>query len=222
MNTISDDLIIDQILVGRFAVFSYLITDISSKEAIVVDPGAEPSKILDRIRERGVSLCWIVCTHTHPDHIGAMASIKTATKAQVVVHSKESKALSKTSTRVIVRLFGGKSLPRAEVCLNDGDYLSIGSRKAYILHTPGHSPGSICLLIDGNLFSGDTLFIGGVGRTDLPGASWNELKQSLCDKIMGLPDNTHIWPGHDYGRRPSSYLGREKEENPFLTQLLQK
>ncbi len=222
MNTNSDNLIIDQILVGRFMVFSYLITDISSKEAIVIDPGAEPGKILDRIREREVSLCGIVCTHTHPDHIGAIASIKRATKAPVVVHEKEAKALSKISTRLIVRLFGGKSLPAAEVCLKDGDLLPLGSRNVSILHTPGHSPGSICLLIDGNLFSGDTLFVGGVGRTDLPGASWKELNRSLCDKIMCLPDNTHIWPGHDYGGMPSNYLGRDKLENPFLTQILQK
>ena len=201
-------------------VFSYLIIDGATNEALIIDPAAEPQKILKRVNERKASVRWIVCTHTHPDHIGAVAPVKKETKADLVLHPKEVAGLNKISNLFLVRLFGGKALPKANVLVTDGDILPLGPHEIKILHTPDHSSGSICLHVGDNLFSGDTLFVGGVGRTDLPGASWKGLERSLRDKILSMPDNTRIWPGHDYGSRPSNLLGREKLENPFLRHIL--
>ncbi len=214
------DLAIDQILVGRFGVFCYLVTEPATREAMLVDPGAEPGRILGRVRERDARVRWIVCTHAHPDHVGAVARVKADTGASVVIHRKEAETLGKLSHRVLVRLMGGKPVPRPDVLVEGGDRLEIGPCAVRVLHTPGHSPGGICLLAEGHLFSGDTLFVGGVGRTDLPGASWEELSASLREKVLGLPGSTRVWPGHDYGAVPTNLLDAEKRENPFLREIL--
>jgi hydroxyacylglutathione hydrolase len=211
---------IDQVLLGRFGVFCYLVTEPRSREAMVVDPGAEPSRILSQIRKREARIRWIVCTHAHPDHVGAVAGIKAETGAPVVVHRKEARAMGRLSHRLLVRLMGGKPPPKPDLVVEDGDGLQIGSCKVRILHTPGHSPGGVCLLVEGNLFSGDTLFVGGVGRTDLPGASWEQLCASLRQKIFRLPGSTRLWPGHHYGSLPTSRLEEERRRNPFLREIL--
>jgi glyoxylase-like metal-dependent hydrolase (beta-lactamase superfamily II) len=213
------DLWIDQILVGRFAVFCYLVTEPETREAMVVDPGGEPGKILDRVREREARVRWVVCTHAHPDHVGAAAKVKAETGASVVIHREEVPSLRKMSQRVFTRLLGGKPVGKPDVLVEEGDRLEIGSCEVRVLHTPGHSPGGICLLAEGNLFSGDTLFVGGVGRTDLPGASWGVLSASLREKVLSLPGSTRIWPGHDYGPVPTNLLEAEKLENPFLREI---
>jgi glyoxylase-like metal-dependent hydrolase (beta-lactamase superfamily II) len=214
------DFAIDQILVGRFGVFCYLVTDPGTREAMLVDPGAEPGRILGRVRERDARVRWIVCTHAHPDHVGAAARVKKDTGASVVIHRKEAETLGKLNHRVLVRLMGGKPVGDADVLVEGGDRLEIGPRAVGVLHTPGHSPGGICLLAEGHLFSGDTLFVGGVGRTDLPRSSWDELSASLREKVLSLPGNTRIWPGHDYGSTPTNLLDAEKKTNPFLKEIL--
>jgi len=214
------DLVIDQILVGRFGVFCYLVTEPATREAMLVDPGAEPGKILGRVRERDARVRWIVCTHSHPDHVGAVAKVKAGTGASVVIHRKEAETLGKLNHRVLVRLMGGKPVGRADLLVEGGDRLEIGPCAVQVLHTPGHSPGGICLLAEGHLFSGDTLFVGGVGRTDLPSSSWEELSASLREKVLSLPGSTRIWPGHDYGPTPTNRLDAEKQQNPFLLEIL--
>lgn len=214
------DLGIDQILVGRFGVFCYLVTEPATREAMLVDPAAEPGRILGRVRERDARVRWIVCTHAHPDHVGAVARVKAETGASVVFHREEAETLGKLSHRVLVRLMGGKPVPRPDVLVEGGDRLEIGACSVQVLHTPGHSPGGICLLAEGHLFSGDTLFVGGVGRTDFPGASREELSASLRARVLCLPGTTRVWPGHDYGAMPSNLLDAEKRENPFLREIL--
>ena len=211
---------VDQILVGRFAIFCYLITDTSSREAMLIDPGAEPEKIMGRLREQGARLRWIVCTHAHPDHVGAVAGIRSQTGARVVIHRKEARTLGRLTHRLMVRLMGGAPAPKPDLLVEDGDELKIGSCTVKVLHTPGHTPGGICLLAQGHLFSGDTLFVGSVGRTDLPGSSWQELSASLRDKILCLPGSTRLWPGHHYGTHPTNLLEAERGENPFLMEIL--
>jgi hydroxyacylglutathione hydrolase len=214
------DLTIDQILVGRFGVFCYLVTEPATREAMLVDPGAEPDRILARVRERDARVRWIVCTHAHPDHVGAAAVVKAGTGASVVIHRNEAETLGKLNHRVLVRLMGGKPVGGADVLVEEGDLLEIGACAVRVMHTPGHSPGGICLLVEGHLFSGDTLFVGGVGRTDLPGASWEQLSASLREKVLCLPGGTRVWPGHDYGAVPTNLLDAEKKENPFLCEII--
>jgi hydroxyacylglutathione hydrolase len=214
------DLEIDQIRVGRFGVFCYLVTEPATREAMLVDPGAESGKILGRVRERDAQVRWVVCTHAHPDHVGAAARVKAGTGASVVIHRNEAETLGKLNHRLLVRLMGGKPVGGADVLVEEGDRLEIGPCAVQVLHTPGHSPGGICLLAEGHLFSGDTLFVGSVGRSDLPGASWEELSASLGEKVLGLPGSTRVWPGHDYGRAPTNLLDAERRENPFLREIL--
>ncbi len=117
--------------------------------------------------------------------------------------------------RSFSRILGGKGSPGADRLLTDGDIIAIGETELRVIHTPGHSPGSICIYADGNLFTGDTLFVGAVGRTDLAGGSAPTLLSSIREKLYTLPDETIVWPGHDYGEAPASTIGREKAENPF-------
>ncbi len=216
------DLTIDQILVGRFGVFCYLVTESTTGEAMLVDPGAEPGRLLGRVRERGARLRWIVCTHAHPDHVGAVARVRSETGASFAIHRKEAKSLGRLRHRVLVRLMGGRPAPRPDVEVEHGDRLGIGPCAVQVLHTPGHSPGGICLLAEGHLFSGDTLFVGSVGRTDLPGASWDEFSVSLRDRVLSLAGSTRVWPGHDYGGAPTNLLDAERRENPFIRGVLER
>jgi len=213
-------LTVEQVLVGRFAVFAYLITDPSSKEALLFDPGAEPKKILERVEHYNADVKWIVCSHTHPDHIGAVKRMKEVTGAAVGVHQDEASRLSRFSTSLLVRLMGGRPVPKPDFLLKEGDHLPLGRTSVRVLHTPGHSPGGICLRFEDHLLTGDTLFVGGVGRTDLPGASWDVLSRSLSEKILALPDSTRIWPGHHYGPSPSNLLGAERNKNSFLREIV--
>ena len=210
----------DQLIVGRFAVASYLIIDRVSGKAIVVDPGAEPKRILARISERSASVEWIVCTHAHPDHVGAVSAVRKATSARFVMHREEERRAGRLMSRMLVRAMGGKPPPPVDRFAVEGESLPLGTAVFRVIHTPGHSPGGICLYTEGHLFAGDTVFVGGVGRTDLPGASWKALSQSIREKVLGLPDETRLWPGHDYGQAPSSLLGTERGTNPFLRQIL--
>ncbi len=116
----------------------------------------------------------------------------------------------------MARQLGFALSPHADIFVKDGDEITVGDVILKVLHTPGHSPGGICLLGDGNLFTGDTLFVGGIGRTDLPGASMAQFMNSINKRLLTLPIETIVWPGHDYGDRPSSTIGIEKWSNPFL------
>ena len=118
------------------------------------------------------------------------------------------------------RQMGFAPSPPADVEVSDGDTIPFGKETLTVIHTPGHTPGGICLFTDGNLFTGDTLFVGAVGRTDFPGGSMETLLRSIGEKILSLPDDTVIWPGHDYGSRPSSTVGDEKRHNPYITDFL--
>lgn len=213
-------LVVDQIRVGPFRVFSYLVSDPRTGEGLVVDPGAGAGRILRVVRDRKVSVRWIVCTHSHPDHTGAAAGVRKATGGLLVVHEGEVRALTKWGNRLLSRMIGGQGAPLPDRIVRGGERLALGKAEMEILHTPGHSAGGICLYAKGHLFSGDTLFVGSIGRTDLPGSSPEALARSLRERILILPDSTIVWPGHDYGDQTHSTIGREKGENPFVRALL--
>lgn len=210
---------IEQRLVGRMMVFCYIVSCTETKEALVIDPGGDEEDLVSRIKERGLNLRYIVNTHFHGDHTCGNERMKALTGAQIIIHEADAPFLSAEVAREMSRRMGFTPSPAADIIVKDGDKISIGRVSLKVIHTPGHSPGGLCLLGEGNLFSGDTLFVGGIGRTDLPGASQAVFMRSLQEKLLTLPDETKVWPGHNYGPNPSSTIGLEKLANPWLRQM---
>jgi hydroxyacylglutathione hydrolase len=187
-----------------------------TKEAAVIDPGAfspkEVQAILDLVKQHGLSVKYIINTHGHIDHIAGNKALLKETGAKLCIHADDSGML--TSARENGSEMFGMDIvsPPPDRLLSDGDVILLGRLEMKVLHTPGHTPGGISLLIDGTLFSGDTLFAGSVGRTDLPGGSETEIIRSIKSKLLILPDDTKVRPGHG----PRTTIGAEREETPFL------
>ena len=207
---------IEQMKVGYMDVFCYIVSCPVKKEALVIDPAGNEEDIVERINQNGLILKYIVNTHGHADHTCGNAKMKDLTGAQIIMHEEDDKIFNSPEGQVMARQMGFALSPHADIFVKDGDEISAGDVTLKVIHTPGHSPGGICLLGDGNLFTGDTLFVGAIGRTDLPGASYEDFMDSINRKLMTLPEETIVWPGHDYGDRPSSTIGIEKWSNPFL------
>jgi len=202
----------ETIVVGPLETNCYLLICEETQECAVIDPGAEPDKIIRTIMERGLEPVVILNTHGHVDHIGANKDIKDRFPVPLRIHQTDLPLMHGLMASEISSWMGAKASPEPDGYLQEGDRITVGNGSLEVLHTPGHSPGSVSLLGEGILFSGDTLFCGGVGRTDLPGGSWPELESSIRDKILPLDDDLVVLPGHG----PSSTIGREKGANPFL------
>jgi len=194
-----------------FASNCYVVGDESTKEGMVIDPGANAKQILGAVEDLGLNIKVIVLTHSHMDHVGALAEVKEATGAEIAIHADEAQFLQKQPLQRVIHPFS-QSLPAADRLLREGDTVDIGSLHFRVLHTPGHTPGGICLLEEGIVFSGDTLFNFGIGRADFPGASYDQEMESIRTKLMTLPDNTVVYPGHG----PDTTIGVERGFNPFL------
>ncbi len=201
---------------GPLQVLTYLVACPDSKEALLIDPGGPASALFARLGREGWRLRWIVNTHGHWDHISGNEAAR-ALGGRLVMHCLDVEFFSQPHIQAEIVARGVPPLGRVDLAVEDGDRLSLGDGEALIIHTPGHTPGSICLYFPGHLFTGDTLFVGAAGRTDLAESSLAALLRSLEEKIMPLPDDTRIWPGHDYGDTPASTLAQEKATNPFLT-----
>ncbi len=210
-------MIVKQLEVGRLAVFCYIIGCEKTKRAALVDPAADTDRILTETASLGLAVDCIINTHAHPDHISGNADIVEHTGAPIIIHEAEASWLSSLANKAFLTMIGGRTSPPADRTVKDGDTIPIGDITLQVIHTPGHSPGSVCLY-DGtkNLVTGDTLFVGGVGRTDLPGGSMKTMMASIKERILTLPDDTVILPGHNYGPTPTSILADERENNPFL------
>jgi hydroxyacylglutathione hydrolase len=213
--------IIKQIMVGGFEVFTYVVACPETKEAVVIDPAGEEEKILSLIAEQGFRVKYILNTHGHADHVLANERLKEALSVPTCMHELDIQFFSQKEVRELSAAELGLQAPDpAERALKDGDVLKVGALDIRVIHTPGHTPGSVCYLVDGNLFTGDTLFVGAAGRTDLVGGSLDMLVDSIEKKILPLPKETVIWPGHDYGDTPTSTIAREMEENVYITDFI--
>jgi hydroxyacylglutathione hydrolase len=204
-----------QIQVGKMAVFAYLLGDEETGEALVIDPAAETAQICAVAEKNNLTIKTVINTHGHVDHIGGNRDIKKRTGARIIIHHDDAQMLISTPA-MYLRMFGAEQSPPADSTVKDGDIITSGSLSLKVIHTPGHSPGSMCLYMDGFVFTGDTLFVGAVGRTDLPGGSWSVLHHSIMDKLATLPEDTKVLPGHNYGTTPTSTIGYEKKHNPFM------
>jgi len=214
--TLGDIMDIEQIQVGFMAVFCYLISCPETGKALVIDPAGDEERIVDRAKEKGLDLETIINTHGHPDHTCGNAKVKALTGAEILMHELDAPMLSSGHAQDMTRQWGFEPSPMPDRLLNDGEDIPVGEVSLKVIHTPGHSPGGICLLGDGNLFTGDTLFVEGIGRTDLPGASMEQFMKSIKERLLTLPGETIVWPGHHYGPKPSSTIGIEKMSNPWL------
>ncbi|MEW6264376.1 MAG: MBL fold metallo-hydrolase [Thermodesulfobacteriota bacterium] len=211
-------MIVKQLLVGQMAVFCYLIGCPETKEALVIDPAGDEEDIAAEARTAGLRIKYIFNSHGHPDHTCGNARMKELTGAAIVMHAADDDLFNSNQGVQMARMWGFEPSPRADVRLDGEGPFQLGNLTLAVIHTPGHTPGGVCLLAQGNLFTGDTLFVGSGGRTDLPGASLSIMLESIR-KLMALPDETIVWPGHDYGDRPTSTIGWEKKTNVYVTEF---
>lgn len=192
--------------VGIMDTNCYIFADDKTKETMVIDPGEDADEILKTIKENDLNVKFIILTHGHWDHIGALGELKKQTGALVLIHTMDAESL-KDSNMNLSCLFGvDKNTVSADRLLNDGDEITLGESKVQVIHTPGHTLGGICLKIGNILFSGDTLFNGTIGRTDLYGGDYNTLINSIKMKLFTLDEEVEVYPGHGM----KTTIGKEK------------
>jgi glyoxylase-like metal-dependent hydrolase (beta-lactamase superfamily II) len=210
------EMIVKQIEVGNFAVFCYLIGDEETQEGLFIDPADDADRLLSEAKSQGIhKIKYIVNTHSHVDHVMGNAAMVKKTGAKIIIHEEEGPYLTKTPSDLLM-MFRATSSPKADILVKEGDIIRVGKVELKVLHTPGHSPGGMSLYVDGMVFTGDTLFVGSVGRTDFPGSSWETMEASIRKKLYALPGNTAVLPGHNYGSTPTSTIQHEKRTNPFV------
>jgi glyoxylase-like metal-dependent hydrolase (beta-lactamase superfamily II) len=203
--------ILRKLELGSFGSNCYIVGDEASKEGMIIDPGDEGNVILKQVKALGLNIKVIVLTHSHIDHIGGLEEVKKATGADIAIHQTEAPFLLKQPFRLDFMPPTPPS-PPADRLLKEGDVITIGKLKFKVLHTPGHTPGGICLVGDGIVFTGDTLFNFSIGRADFPGSDYNQEMASIRNKLMTLPDDYQVYPGHG----PASTIGMERKGNPFI------
>ncbi|HEX3031562.1 MAG TPA: MBL fold metallo-hydrolase [Bacillota bacterium] len=205
-------MIFEWLPVGPMGANCYILGCEKTKAGAIIDPGAEPKRILAKVAELGLKVEYIIMTHGHIDHIMALGEVKEATSAKIVIHKSDAPMLTDGRKNLSSFMGGNLSYPPADELVKDGDVLRLGELELKILHTPGHTTGGICIEVGDILISGDTLFECSVGRSDFPGGSHSTLINSINTKLMVYPDETKVFPGHG----PGTTIGYERKNNPFL------
>jgi glyoxylase-like metal-dependent hydrolase (beta-lactamase superfamily II) len=204
--------ILKTIVVGLLETNCYILGDEKTKEAVVIDPGEEFEAIDEQLKASALKVKYIVLTHGHFDHTGALARLRESTGAQILIHEEDASMLSSSGQAQPFLMDSGAEPCAADRKLKEGDKIRFGETTLEVLHTPGHTPGGISLVTDKMIFTGDTLFCGSVGRTDLAGGSFSKLIDSIKGKLLTKGDDYLIYPGHG----PASRIEEERKQNPFL------
>ncbi len=209
-------MIIETLQLGPIGTNGYIVGDEATRHAAVIDPGDEAPRLLAALARLSLTVDQIILTHAHFDHIGAVRALVEATRAPFLIHEKELPVLALASEHAAA-MFGitVPKPPKPDRLLREGDTLAFGGQTFRVVHTPGHSPGHLCLIGDGLAFVGDVVFQGSIGRTDLPGADHDTLLRSIAMHILPLPDDTVLYSGHG----PATTVGQERRTNPFLVGL---
>jgi glyoxylase-like metal-dependent hydrolase (beta-lactamase superfamily II) len=212
-----NELMVRGIVVGVFAENCWVIGSRRTGEAIVIDPGAQPEEILALARDMGVTVKLIANSHAHIDHIMGVRGVQQATGARFLLHEGDL-AIARGAGPTAARLLGdaGEAPPEPDAFVSDGDEVEVEGVKLRVIHTPGHTPGSVSFYTEGMLFSGDTLFRGSIGRTDLPGGDYAQEMASIVDRLLALPEETVVLPGH----MDETRIGLERQTNPFVLEEL--
>jgi glyoxylase-like metal-dependent hydrolase (beta-lactamase superfamily II) len=206
-------MILESLPTGPLQVNCYILGCEVTRQAAVIDPGGDVPQILALLKQHDLQLQLVINTHGHFDHIGGNRQLLAATGAELLLHQADSTLLASAAKHAAAFGMQTDMSPAPQRLLNGGEQLALGELLIDVLHTPGHTPGGICLLIEDQVIVGDTLFAGSIGRTDLPGGDHQTLINSIREKLLILPDATVAHPGHG----PSTSIGREKSYNPFLS-----
>ena len=204
-------MIVEKKIAGILGVNCYILGDEDTQKGAVIDPGGSVEDILRTIREHELDIEYIILTHGHGDHIGGLPQLKQMTNAKVIAHIDEKELLNDKSKNLTANLGCGIVEIDADEYVKDGQNIKLGNLNLEIIHTPGHTPGCMCIKVDNVMFSGDTLFAGSIGRTDLYGGNYSEIQNSL-NKLSKLDDDITVLPGHG----PATRLGIEKITNPYM------
>ncbi|MDZ7334539.1 MAG: MBL fold metallo-hydrolase [candidate division KSB1 bacterium] len=205
-------MILNKITAGPLGVNCYIIGCEATGAGAVIDPGDEAPVILEHIKQQRIDVKFILLTHGHVDHLAHLSRIKRELGAEFLMHQDDVFLLKGLFAQALMFGLPNPGNPKPDRFISDGDEIALGKLKIKVLHTPGHSPGSVSYFVDNKLFVGDLIFAGSIGRTDLPGGDYQKLIRSVESKIFTLPDDTIIYPGHG----PETTVGQEKATNPFF------
>ena len=209
---------VKKLIVGPMEANCYILVDEKTRRAIIIDPGDEAEKILRKVNAEELEIIYIVNTHAHIDHIGANDMIREETGACLLIHSADAPFLEDPEMNLSIMIDKKRKFSSPTRMLEEGDQIQVDGISLRVLHTPGHTPGSICLHVKDKLFTGDTLFAGSVGRTDLPGGNLLDLENSIKEKLLVFSDEVIVYPGHG----PQTTIGKEKQDSPFVRTLMTK
>jgi len=218
MNKKPKQILIEHLIVGPFQSNCWILACKKTNEAVIIDPGEEAERILKRVENHNLDLRYIIHTHGHLDHVAATATIQKKTNAELLMHEADKMLIENLAVQAASFGISAPQIPVIDRYIREGDKISFGEQVLSVIETPGHSPGGICLKLDGDekiIFVGDTIFAESIGRTDLWEASYQQLIKSIREKLLILEDDFAIYPGHG----PTTTINKEKRYNPFLQEI---